>query len=66
MVDDLGAAPAYRAIQRPIVVEREQIRDRTVASALGLAPADPLAGVLDDLAARRDGFGGEYAAPVDA
>ena len=32
MVDDFGAAAAERAVQRPVVVEREQIGDVAIAA----------------------------------
>src|SRR5450759_4854259 len=65
VVDDLGAAAAERAIERPVIVECEEVGDRSIAAPLGLAAADSLARVLDDLAPRGDGFPGVDPAPVD-
>src|ERR1019366_9484863 len=65
MVDDLGARAAERAIERPVIVQREEVGDRPSAPPLGLAAADSLARVLDDFAPRRDGFLVVDPAPVD-
>lgn len=56
VVDVLRAAAAYGAIQRPVVIEREEINHPRlfVAAALCLPAADTLAFVLDDLPAGRD------------
>src|ERR1035438_1624224 len=53
MVDDLGARAAERAVERPVIVQREEVSHRPIAPPLGLAAADSLARVLDDLAAGR-------------
>ena len=42
------------AVERPVIVQREEVSD-SIAPPLGLAPADFLARVLDDLAPRRHG-----------
>src|SRR4051794_20424785 len=54
VIDELRPAAADGAVQRPVVVKREQIDQLilAVASPFGLFPADTLAGVLDDLASR--------------
>src|ERR1022692_2332688 len=49
VVDDLGARAAHRSIDRPVIVEGEQVGQRTVAAALSLTPVDLLTRVFDDL-----------------
>lgn len=66
MIDQLGAATAYRAVDRPIVVERKQVRDRALPATLCLAPADSFASVLDDFLTGRDRFFGENSALMNA
>ncbi len=61
VVDVLSAAAADGAVARPVVIEREKVRSCAPAPSLrrtGLFAADAFAGVLDDLAARRDALGG--------
>src|ERR1022692_3383169 len=65
VVDDLGARAAECAVERPVIVQREQVSHRPSVPPLGLAAADSLARVLDDLAPSRDGFLGVDPAPVD-
>src|SRR5215831_3550645 len=49
MIDDLCAAAAHCAVEGPVVVQSEEIRQITSAAALGLAAADLLSRVLDHL-----------------
>ena len=56
MVDDFGAAAADRAVQRPVIIQGEQVGEISLTSFLCLAPADPLAGVFDDFVVGRDLF----------
>jgi hypothetical protein len=49
----LRPTPTYQPVQSPIVVERENVIQGTGGTLLYFAPADPLAGILDDLALRR-------------
>src|SRR5581483_7616687 len=65
VIDDFGAAASYRAVNRPVVVQRKQVGDGTLAAPLGLPPADLLARVFDDLPSLGDPLEGIYPAPVD-
>ncbi len=52
MIDVLGAGAAYRSIEGPIVIEREEIDHLTgVGAPFGFAPTDSFAGIFDDLTA---------------
>jgi hypothetical protein len=66
VIDEFRAAASRDAVDVPIRVELEQIDVLALGAALGLAPADALSGVLDDLAPRRDRLFGEDAPAVDA
>ena len=58
MIDVLRAASAHGPVERPVVVEREQVDHAPLflAAAPGLAAADALACVFDHFAARRNVF----------
>src|SRR5262249_20885593 len=51
---EFSPAAAYRTVERPVVVQREQVDHLVlrIAAALGFFAADALAGVLDHFAAR--------------
>src|SRR5437879_5468285 len=61
----LRSAGAERAVERPIIVEGEEVSDGAISPPLGLAAADSLACVLDDFPLRRDGLLGIDPAPVN-
>ena len=50
VVDDFGAGTAHRAIDGPVIVDAEQVGDRSLAAAPGLVAVEALAGVFDHLA----------------
>jgi len=59
MVDDLGAAAAYRAVQGPVIVHRKEVGVIAVAAVFGLFPVQALAGVLNHLTISRNPLAGE-------
>ena len=65
VIDELGAAAAHRTIERPVFVQREEVRQFRLAAAQGLAAADALAGVLDYFTAGGNRLGGVDAPSVD-
>lgn len=52
MVDDFGPAAAERSVERPVIIEREEIGDVAIPAPFGFPAADLFAGVLNDLATR--------------
>jgi hypothetical protein len=67
VVDVLGTAAADGAVERPVVIESEQIDHARlfVAAALGFFAADPLASILDHFTAFGDVLTGVNAPAVD-
>src|SRR5258708_14634770 len=64
VINILSAAAALGAIEPPILIDRKQKVQLARRAALGLAPADALSGVLDDLGAGRYGLVCEHAPAV--
>ena len=57
MIYVLGAATSRRSVNRPVLVQREDIIERPRGADLGFLAADPLSRVFDYLAPRGNGFG---------
>ena len=65
VIDEFRAAAADRAVERPILIQGENVIQRALRPDLGLLAADPLSGILDDLAVGGDAFTCEHTPPVD-
>src|SRR5262249_464896 len=65
MVDNLRAAAAEGAIDRPVIVQREQIGMWTVSAALGFAPPDLLPRIFNYFAVWGDAFQSKHTAMVN-
>src|SRR5882762_80407 len=65
MVDVFGATASNGAIQLPILIDIKQVVQVARGAALGLAPRDPLTGVLNDLDAGWNVLQGEYTPAVN-
>lgn len=67
VIDELRSRAARRAVDRPVLVERKQINKiARLRAPLSLAAADPLAGILDHLAAARNKLRRVYAPSMNA
>src|SRR5436190_14816078 len=55
MINVLGAGPACRSIDGPVLIEREKVGQLALIGApFRFPPIDPFAGVLDHLSSSRD------------
>src|SRR5580700_12003037 len=66
VIDILRSGPAHRAVQGPVAIQGEHVRQLALlGSSLGLTPADAFAGVFDYLPSRWNRLTGVDSPPVN-